>query len=98
MRGYRFTRTALRELNEIVAYIAEDSPAAARRVRESVFDACEKLARQPGMGHRREDITPADVRFWNIRGRFLIVYAHQSRPIEILRLFRAGRDLRAALR
>ena len=97
MRGYRFTRTALRELNEIVAYIAADSPAPALRVRESIFDACDKLGRQPGMGHRREDITAADVRFWNVRGRFLIVYAHDRRPIEILRVFRAGRDVQAAL-
>ena len=98
MRPYRLTRGALRELNEIVAYIAEDSPSAARRVRERVFDACEKLGRQPGMGHRRPDITPADVRFWNIKGRFLVVYSDTNHPIEILRIFRAGRDVEAALR
>jgi plasmid stabilization system protein ParE len=51
MRASRFSRTALRELNEIVADIATDSPAAALRVRDRVFDACEKLGRQPGMGH-----------------------------------------------
>lgn len=98
MRRYRLTRSAVRELNEIVDYIAADSPVAAMRVRDSIFDACDKLARQPGMGHRREDITPRDVRFWNVRGRFLIVYAHQRRPIEILRIFRAGQDVEAALR
>ncbi|HEY1426141.1 MAG TPA: type II toxin-antitoxin system RelE/ParE family toxin [Caulobacteraceae bacterium] len=74
MRRYRLTRSAVRELNEIVDYIAADSPVAAMRVRDSIFDACDKLARQPGMGHRREDIT--------------------SR----LRIFRAGRDVEAALR
>lgn len=98
MRRFRFTREALRELNEIVAYIAEDSPPAARKVRDSIFDACEKLANQPGMGHRRPDITSQDVRFWNVRGRFLIIYRSTRRPIEIVRVFRAGRDIDAALR
>jgi toxin ParE1/3/4 len=98
MRRYRFTARALRELNEIVAYIANDSPSAARRVQKNVFDACEKLARQPGLGHRRTDITADDVRFWNIRGRFLIIYRETDGPIEILRIFRAGRDIQAAFR
>jgi len=98
MRRYRFTRGASRELNEILAYIAEDNPSAARRVRERIFDACENLADQPGMGHRRPDITAKEVRFWNVRGRFLIVYRDTSRPIQIIRIFRAGRDVDAALR
>ena len=98
MRRYCFTARALRELNEIVAYIANDSPAAARRVQKGVFDACEKLSRQPGMGHRRTDITSDDVRFWNVRGRFLIVYREGDGRIEIVRIFRAGRDIEAALR
>jgi plasmid stabilization system protein ParE len=98
MKRYRLMRRALRELNEIVAYVAADNPVAALRVRDWVFDACEKLGRQPGMGHRGPDITSADVRFWNIRGRFLIVYRDTTRPIEILRIFRAGRDVTTALR
>jgi toxin ParE1/3/4 len=98
MRRFRITRRALTELNEIVAYIAIDSPAAARRVRESIFNACEKLGQQPGMGHRRDDITGEDVRFWNVRGRFLIIYRETTGPIEIVRVFRAGRDIQAALR
>ena len=98
MKPYRLTETALRELNGIVAYIAADSPAAARRVQASIFQACERLARQPGMGHRRPDVTDADVRFWNVRGRFLIVYRSVQDRIEVVRLFRAGRDIEAALR
>jgi len=50
------------------------------------------------MGHRRPDITAKEVRFWNVRGRFLIVYRDTSRPIQIIRIFRAGRDVEAALR
>jgi plasmid stabilization system protein ParE len=99
VRRFRFSRRALAELNEIVAYIAEDSPPAGLRVRESIFSACEKLGRQPGMGHRREDITRDDVRFWNVRGRFLIVYREVAGPVpvQIVRIFRAGRDVKAAL-
>jgi plasmid stabilization system protein ParE len=98
MRRFRIARRALTELNEIVAYIASDSPAAARRVRASIFEACERLGRQPAMGHRREDITGENVRFWNVRGRFLIIYRETNGPIEVIRIFRAGRDIQAAMR
>jgi plasmid stabilization system protein ParE len=51
------------------------------------------------MGHRREDITSEDVRFWNVRGRFLVVYRETPEPtaVEIVRVFRAGRDVTAAM-
>jgi plasmid stabilization system protein ParE len=50
------------------------------------------------MGHRRADITSDDVRFWNVRGRFLIICREGDGLIEIVRIFRAGRDIEAALR
>ncbi|MGH6955532.1 MAG: type II toxin-antitoxin system RelE/ParE family toxin [Caulobacteraceae bacterium] len=98
MRRFSLAKGAQRELNDILSYIAEDSPAAAQRVRQSIFQACEKLARQPLMGHRRTDITDLDVRFWNVRGRFLIVYRAAGRGVEVVRIFRAGRDVETALR
>ena len=46
---------------------------AADRWIEKLFDAFDALGRMPGMGHRREDLTPYQVVFRPV-GAYLIVY------------------------
>jgi len=45
------------DLDEVWEYIALDNIRAADRWIGKLFDAFDALARNPGMGHKREDLT-----------------------------------------
>lgn len=47
MTRYQFTPQALDDLFEIWSYIAQDNPAAADRVEQAIYGACELLAGAP---------------------------------------------------
>lgn len=47
----RFTRRAVRHLDEIASYIAKDSPAAARRVGSRIRETADLLVSFPELGH-----------------------------------------------
>jgi plasmid stabilization system protein ParE len=48
-----WTEGAAQDLTEIVDYIADDSPEAARRVAKHIFDSLMRLAATPYMGRKR---------------------------------------------
>lgn len=52
MTRFRLTVEACADLTEIFDYIAEDSVDAAQRVAVEVHKELEKLARNPGIGHK----------------------------------------------
>lgn len=93
MSGYQLSRAAFRDIGEIVDYIAADDPAAAEKVRDAIFDACQRLNARPRLGHRRADLTPLPLRFRTVLGRYMIAYRGESAPIEIVRVFGPGRDV-----
>ena len=49
-RSIRWTKRALRRLDEIGAYIAKDNPAAAARVVARIVSRVDSLAEHPGVG------------------------------------------------
>lgn len=75
-----------------LAYIAEESVRAARKVRLQIFDACQLLAENPGIGHRREDLTEEPVLFWPV-GSYLIIYDPDTKPVGIVRVLHGARDV-----
>jgi len=95
---YSFSPRARRDLYEIFDYLSERSPRGAERVRQTVLRAVQRLAEQPGLGHRREDLTARPLKFWSVMGRYTIVYRGDARAIEIVRVFGPGRDIESALR
>jgi plasmid stabilization system protein ParE len=67
MKSYVLTPAAIQDLQEIRSYIADDNPAAARRVLEALRKAIRSLAKQPGTGHMRQDLADPRHRFlWSI--------------------------------
>jgi len=66
MSRYILTEPAAGDLREIVAYLSERSPVAARRVRGELRAAMQRLARFPHIGHLREDLTDEPLRFWSV--------------------------------
>jgi toxin ParE1/3/4 len=94
--GYVLSVDADLDIDDIWEFIAADNIDAADRWVEKLFAAFEALGRTPGMGHRREDLTPHAVRFWPV-GSYLIIYQADRRPIEIVAVTQGSRDVPAFL-
>jgi plasmid stabilization system protein ParE len=97
MTGYELSDEALSDLQEIWLYIADDNPAAADELEAEIHQACELLAKNPRLGHKRPDLTDEPVLFWPVRGRYLVIYQHQSKPLKIARILHAARDAKEEL-
>jgi antitoxin ParD1/3/4/toxin ParE1/3/4 len=54
------------------------------------------LARNPGIGHVREDLADRRHRFFPA-GSYLIVYRFQTKPLQIVRILHASRDVQKLL-
>jgi toxin ParE1/3/4 len=100
MSKYQFTPQAVADLFDIWSFIADDNPAAADRVEEAVFHACDFLADSPFAGRIRKDLTPLALRFWVVQpySHYLIVYDSEKKPLQIIRILHTSRDLPSVLR
>jgi plasmid stabilization system protein ParE len=96
LSGWQLSRRAVADLKEVWDYIAEDSFDAADRLLEDIDRAFQKLADMPRIGHRRPDLTSRDVFFWPVHS-YLVVYK-TSRPLRIVRVIHAKRDLSRLLK
>ena len=97
MKEYVLSVGAELDLDEIWEYIALDNIRAADRWVGKLFDAFDVLARNPGMGHKREDLTAYPVLFWPV-GAYLILYRVQSERVEIVAVTQGARDIPSFLR
>ncbi len=95
MKRFKLSPEAAQDIREIWAYIAADSIGAARRLRLQIFDACQRVADSPGIGHSREDLTDKPVLFWPT-GSCLIIYTVRK-PVEIVRVLHGARDIPSLL-
>ena len=73
------------------------SVSAADRVESAIRDKMLYLARAPLGGHWRKDLTDRPVRFLAVYS-YLIVYRPEARPLEIVAILHANRDVKRALR
>jgi plasmid stabilization system protein ParE len=91
--GFELHPLAARDITEIWEYIAEDNPAAARRVREDILDAIRALIPFPHQGHRRPDLTSRPLRFKRARD-YLIAYAPDEKPLWVVAVMHGRRNPR----
>jgi plasmid stabilization system protein ParE len=96
MKRFVLTKAARADLDEIFDHIARDNPNAASRVLEKLRQAMQLLARSPEIGHHRRDLASEPVRFWSVYS-YLVIYRAEVRPIQIVRVLHASRDVRAIL-
>lgn len=85
------------DIEGIWGYIAAHSFEAADRWMARLFDSFEALARSPGMGHRREDVSDPDLRFWTV-GDYVIAYRTVVDDIEIVAVTQGARNIPDLLR
>jgi toxin ParE1/3/4 len=92
MSEYVLGHEAALDLEAIWEFIAQDKPAAADRWIARLFDAFERLANTPGIGHKREDLTSLPVSFSPV-GEYLILYRTRVGQIEIIAITQGSRDI-----
>jgi antitoxin ParD1/3/4/toxin ParE1/3/4 len=72
------------------------SPSAAIRVIESLRTAFHNMARTPGIGHVRTDLTSSGVRFWPV-GSYLVIY-RATATVQIVAILHGKRNVKRILR
>ena len=92
MKEYVLSAGAVLDLDEIWEYAAHDSIDAADRWIAKLYEAFQSLARSPGMGHQRQDLTGYPVLFWPV-GAYLILYRVKNERIEIVAVTQGARDI-----
>lgn len=92
MSRYEITPAADDDLAEILSFIAEGSLEAAESFEQRLDDVFSRLADTPGIGHRRDDLTTLDLRFWPVES-YLIVYQPGTSPLKIVRVLSGYRDV-----
>ncbi len=97
MFAFVLSPEALQDLQDIWDFIAADNLTAADQLENDFFEAFEQLARRPGMGHTRSDLTERDVRFWPV-GSYLIVYRSLRTPLQIVAVLHGARDIPEIIR
>ncbi len=96
MKRFRLSCEAAGDITQIFDYIAEDSIDAAQRVRAEIYDELKKLAANPGLGHKRQDLTNRELLFWPVYS-YLVIYQPNTSPVNIIAVLHGGRDLKKLL-
>ena|SRR5690242_14832740 len=93
MREYELHPEAYTDLDEIAEYVALDSPDAAKRIVNEIFDATSKIVPFPHRGHRRPDLTSRSLRFITVYD-YLVAYAPDERPLWVIAVIHGRRNPR----
>lgn len=93
MSGWRLSRRASDGLLRIAGHVQDlFGPELAHEVVDGIERALERLAENPSIGHRREDLTKDPrILFWTF-GPSLIAYRTSPESIEILFIERGSAD------
>jgi plasmid stabilization system protein ParE len=93
MSGFVLHPQAINDLEEIWEYIAAESPDAADRVREEIYETIQSLVPFPNVGHSRPDLTTRPLRFQVVRD-YVIAYATDERPLAVVAVLHGRRNPR----
>jgi antitoxin ParD1/3/4/toxin ParE1/3/4 len=94
---YVLTPEAQAHVDEIGAYIAQDSVDAALKVYDALEEAFDLLAERPGIGHTREDLTDRPLKFWSVYS-YLVVYDPSRIPLTVVAVLHGARDVEQLLK
>src|SRR5260370_37847780 len=94
MSRYVLTAEAQDDLRQIRDYVLDEGGfRVARHVVGSLVAEFRALARTPGQGHRRDDLTGRrELRFWSVFS-YLIVYRVDRKPLTVVAILHAKRDV-----
>ena len=93
MKRYILAPAAARDLVEIWRYVKKESTQnTAKHVESAIREKLAFLAGSQGAGHRRRDLTGANVRFFPIYS-YLIVYRPDTKPLQVAAILHGARDV-----
>ena len=93
-----FAPAARADLRAAIAWIAQDSPAAAQGLRDAALLAARRIGANPAIGATRPFLGADRFHFLLLRGfSYLVVYTADTDPPRILRVLHTARDLPAIL-
>jgi plasmid stabilization system protein ParE len=96
-RRYVLALQAALDLVQIWRYLKKESSVKiADRVEAAVRDQIVSLAKKPGMGHWRKDLTDEAVKFFPVYS-YLIVYRPDTKPLHVVAILQGRRDVRQVL-
>ena len=97
MSSYILAPAAQRDLDDIGAFIAQDSVETALRILDEFELTFGKLADNIGMGRRRDELAPGQsLRSWPFYS-YLILYRENNGFMEVARVLSGYRDLEKIL-
>lgn len=95
--GYRLSRAAEQDLEELLAYVSEQSgPSRALKVHQKFVAAFEQLAEMPRSGSKRTELTGERIRWWLVFN-WIVLYDGESAPIMVLRVIHSARAIERIL-
>lgn len=96
--GYILAPEAARDLVSIWRYIKKQSSLEmAARVESEIRDRVVLLAKTPGLGHWRKDLTDEPVKFFPVYS-FLVVYRPETKPLQVVAILHGRRDVERVLK
>ena len=94
MSGYRLTGPAIDDLGAILSNVAErEGWDRAMTVELELFDAFERLASNPGIGHLRADLTALPL-FFLAADPHMIIHDRDCDPLRIVAIIHSSRNVR----
>jgi antitoxin ParD1/3/4/toxin ParE1/3/4 len=96
VKRFVLTHRAKQDVSDIWDYIADENIEAADRVLDALETTMVKLAKNPAMGHWREELSDKRHRFFLVYS-YLIVYRCETKPLQILRVLHASRNVQSIL-
>jgi toxin ParE1/3/4 len=85
-----YSERSLEDIDSLLDYIARDKPGSAATFGEGLIATCELIAKNPGVGERRDDIAPNLKRF-NYRG-YQIFFRVSEDSVRIQRVLHGARE------
>ncbi len=97
-RRYVLAPDAALDLVQIWRYIKKEGNAGvADRVETAIRDQIVSLAKRPGIGHWRKDLTDEPVKFFPVYS-YLIVYRPDTKPLHVVAILQGRRDVQQVLK
>ena len=97
MKTFRLTAEAAGDIANIFDSIAQDSIDAAQRVGAEIYEEMKKLARNPRVGHKRQDLTSRELLFCAVYS-YLIIYQPDTKPVNIIAVLHGRRNVKNPLK
>jgi len=97
-RRYVLAPEAALDLVQIWRYLKKESNAEiASRVEAAIRTQIVSLAKRPGVGHWRKDLTNEAVKFFPVYS-YLIVYRPDTKPLHVVAILQGRRDVQQVLK